>query len=339
MLIEFECPVCFAVLRVDERHASRAIDCPSCREPVRVPDGGDDAEAIVEWDSVVDQSTTPRICHVCGTRNLPEATECRNCGESFVDDTDETPPWATDEETDPFVPRFGVDDVFGDSWRVFRADFGPCVLGYVVSSMVWLGGVVVGMIPVGMVALALGAGPVPEMAAFVGVPLAGLVLLFVTTYSLVGLMNFYEHVVRNGKSDVTLLFSGSRFVVRLTLLYLLLTLIVGVGLAAFVIPGLVAYTVYWPAPLVLVEKDCGVFESLERGRKLSRGHRGTLFAISLASFVLWFAGAFVAGIFVIVTAPITVLLTTLTYLRLAGHARVERGELVIDSSDPVLAPS
>lgn len=319
MAIDFECPFCLAMLRVDERFAARSIECPACRDRVSIPELPED-DFELEWADVAEPTFS--VCDLCGTRNLPEAVNCRSCGDPLQavakDGRRHTDATISDDEVlPPASSVFGLQDLLVDGWNLYRRDFGPCVLGYLVSMLVWVIGFIGGMIPVGMIGLALQLGPGNGLAGFVLIALIGFVFFLVTTYSQIGLMIYYEHLARYGRGDLGLLFHGSRFLGRMMLLNLLQTLFLLAGLLAFVVPGLIAHAVYWPASFVLVERDCTVMQSLEYGRRISRGHRGTLLAVSLFSLLVTLFGVFVAGIGCLVTTPLVNLLWTSGYLRMS----------------------
>ncbi len=61
----------------------------------------------------------------------------------------------------------------------------------------------------------------------------------------------------------------------------LLVLIIGAGFLALVIPGIIAYCVFWVAVPVAVVERPGVLESLRRSRELTRGDRLPIFGIVL----------------------------------------------------------
>ncbi len=67
------------------------------------------------------------------------------------------------------------------------------------------------------------------------------------------------------------------------------SLIVVVGLAFLIVPGLILMTVYWVAlPVAVVERP-GVFASLSRSAELTKGNRWRIFSIMAIVFVVSFA--------------------------------------------------
>ncbi|HKF61067.1 MAG TPA: hypothetical protein VKB42_06885, partial [Dongiaceae bacterium] len=79
--------------------------------------------------------------------------------------------------------------------------------------------------------------------------------------------------------------------------------VVLLGLALFIIPGLVILTMYLVAVPVCVVEGLGAIRSLDRSRLLTKGHRWQIFAIYIAPivpiavfmFVLMIIGSLVAG--------------------------------------------
>jgi hypothetical protein len=61
--------------------------------------------------------------------------------------------------------------------------------------------------------------------------------------------------------------------------YLVLSIAVGAGLIALIVPGFIVMTMYIVSMPAIVQERVGVFGALDRAGKLSKGYRPTLFAI------------------------------------------------------------
>lgn len=90
--------------------------------------------------------------------------------------------------------------------------------------------------------------------------------------------------------------AGARFVLPLLGLGLLQALGIFVGMMFLIVPGFIL-AVVWSvsAPSLVVEKR-GVFESFQRSRDLTRGHRWSIFGLFVVYFILSMIIGTVAGI-------------------------------------------
>ena len=66
---------------------------------------------------------------------------------------------------------------------------------------------------------------------------------------------------------------------RLIGLYLLVTLYVVVGFILLIIPGLIMLRRYYLAPYVMIDKNCGIKEAMERSAAISKPYSGSIWGI------------------------------------------------------------
>lgn len=88
---------------------------------------------------------------------------------------------------------------------------------------------------------------------------------------------------------------GARFVLPLLGLGILQALGIAIGMLLLIVPGIIL-AIVWSvsAPSLVVEKR-GVFESFQRSRDLTRGHRWSIFGLFLIYMVISMIVGFVAG--------------------------------------------
>lgn len=70
---------------------------------------------------------------------------------------------------------------------------------------------------------------------------------------------------------------------------------------------------------LIVDRDEGVFDSLQTSLRITKGNAALIFVIYLLTFVINFAGALACFVGLIFTAPFTMLLLVVTYLALTGQ--------------------
>jgi hypothetical protein len=128
---------------------------------------------------------------------------------------------------------------------------------------------------------------------FVGI---GWVLSLIGTYILQGVV---VQITVNGLNGKTMT-PGAAFTAAASLFLPLLGLVIILGLGTMlgliilIVPGLILM-VLWAvaAPVVVVERR-GIFESLQRSRDLTRGHRWPIFGLQ----VIYFIGAMIVGLLI-----------------------------------------
>jgi hypothetical protein len=88
---------------------------------------------------------------------------------------------------------------------------------------------------------------------------------------------------------------GLRLIVPIFVVGVLISLLVGIGFAFFVIPGLILWTAFWVTIPAAVVERCGIFAAFGRSRTLTRGYRwhvlGLVLLIHVPLTVLIFAVA------------------------------------------------
>lgn len=91
---------------------------------------------------------------------------------------------------------------------------------------------------------------------------------------------------------------------RMVGLYLIVGFLTIVGLILLIIPGLIILRRYFLAPYVLIDKNCGITEAMQRSADMSKNHTGSIwrilgvmFLISLANVIPFIGGliAFILG--------------------------------------------
>lgn len=96
---------------------------------------------------------------------------------------------------------------------------------------------------------------------------------------------------------------------------LIVTLVVGVGLLLLIVPGLIFLYWFIFAPLVYVDKDIGILESLGESKRLVKGKLVELLGLAGTGFVLGIPGSipFVGALYNLVFTPISQLAFTYRY--------------------------
>ena len=104
------------------------------------------------------------------------------------------------------------------------------------------------------------------------------------------------------------------------LTHILFALIVVGGLLLLVVPGIIWAVTYGFAPLLCAAEGYGPIEALRESRRLTDGHRRSLFAFGLLCLGVNLLGALALGIGLFVTVPTTVTAAAHVLRRLQAHS-------------------
>lgn len=102
--------------------------------------------------------------------------------------------------------------------------------------------------------------------------------------------------LNNGSPAIgQILTDGMRFFSRVFLASLAVGLISVLGLVALIVPGLIAYTMFYLAPTLAVSEGCGALDALSRSEALTKGRRWPVFGLVVASVGFLLGGVILLG--------------------------------------------
>ena len=215
------------------------------------------------------------------------------------------------------------------AWTLFKEHAGILIGSTVVIMVV---GFAISMIQqvvqmIAMQAAIQGAGP-PGRGGSDTIAMAvlfGTTLLFtlisaaVQMFFVTGLINIQLRIARGQQADFGMLFSGGRWYLKLFLGYLLFAIIVCLGFMALIIPGIYLTMRYWSFMHFIVDKDCGIMESLKLASEASKGNMGETFLLGLLSIGLVILGYIMLCFGILVTMPVIYLSLTIAYLMMTAQ--------------------
>ena len=108
----------------------------------------------------------------------------------------------------------------------------------------------------------------------------------------------------------------SRKVFSLFFAYILYWIIVGIGLALLIVPGVYFALRFMFVPQIIVEENVGAIASLRRSWEITRGATGQIFKLALACCGIMLLGNMALGIGVFVAIPLVLLMIGAAYRRL-----------------------
>ena len=161
--------------------------------------------------------------------------------------------------------------------------------------------------------------------------------IFITMILELGLIRLYLTLIdTDQESKLAELFSEYRLFWRYlggTILYVLMVIL---GLILLILPGIYLALKYQFFVYLLVDKNLGVFESLQTSARMTEGEKWQLFGLSLALLALNIAGALALLIGLLVTIPVSALAFVFVYRKLSK--RLEQGVTPVTPA-PVVAAS
>lgn len=321
--ISFNCEHCGKALTTTDDKAGWKAKCPGCGEVIMVPepdeaairdeDEGDDE--IGEGEPPPRETTGAKTCPMCGAENPRRARTCAACGEEFEKSDVEK------RQQQGIV--FDPGDVVSASWQIYKREFGV-VLGAVliagiISNMVSAPSIVIGFIQDFQRNQGLDPEPVLELLYWVFFIPAQLVGLFLN----IGVNRVLFKVARGKETGIGEIFSGGRYFLRMLGSTLLFALMLMVGFAACIVPGVIVALMFWPFAWVLIDEDSPGIDCLWRARELTRGNWGSAFLLALVGFGLVLLGFAACCIGFIFTFPLAQLLPAVAYCRMTGQRTSE----------------
>ncbi len=211
-----------------------------------------------------------------------------------------------------------IGEVFSRAWEMFKPNWVVLVLTvFIVGMLSTIPNMAITM--VGLVAR--GGKQVvmfsPEYWTQTG--FGGGSTLLVTYLFWPGTVRIFIAVARGQQAQLGMLFSAFRRTPAVLATGLLQTILVVVGLAFLVIPGIYLGCALFASTTYAAEAELGPIESLKASFKATEGQRGRIFLflivtqlINLGGFMACCVGTFVAG-------PVVYLAMVIVYLRISGR--------------------
>jgi hypothetical protein len=185
-----------------------------------------------------------------------------------------------------------------DAWGLFKVDLGPLVItALVAGAIVDVASLIVRLIVGGGLAAArfgsFGAGIGAVTAVFATVVLA-LISVIVYSWMLAVVTRMILRRVREHRPAEYSDMNGFDELLTFMVAYLVLGVIVVVGWAILVIPGVIVTTLWIFAPPLIVDRKLSLGEAMGESQRMAAAPS------YVTTFITWFVGAMVVGILVFV---------------------------------------
>src|SRR5579859_3268383 len=214
----------------------------------------------------------------------------------------------------PGVPQpWTVGEMFSIAWARFKPN-------WVVLVFSWFALMAISMVLGFATMIAIGARAVPPdsplaIRMMVG---SGFVRLLVTAFLQVGLLRISLDVARDRTPSFGALFLGGDRFFALLGVFLLQSLIVVVGLLLLVVPGVIAALGLSLTQYYVVDAKMGPIDAMKASWAATRGQKGEIFVLLLASVGVMLLGALACCLGMLVAAPVALVALSAGYTRISG---------------------
>ncbi|MEX0599948.1 MAG: hypothetical protein WD021_10275 [Rhodothermales bacterium] len=195
-------------------------------------------------------------------------------------------------------PDLDVRSLFTRGWRVFKEHMGLMIAVFILYSLLTGGGVLWDrsgwFFDFGQILMYAIAGPVTA-----------------------GVYMFALRLIRDEEPDLGEMFLGFREFGRSFGVFVLYSVMMIVGFALLVAPGVYVAVALMPAMFLVLDDDLGVIDTLQKAWAMTEGHRGAIFLVALALVGLNLLGLafFIVGI--VFTGALSLLIGAAMYDELA----------------------
>ncbi|UCG55000.1 MAG: zinc ribbon domain-containing protein [Dehalococcoidia bacterium] len=213
-------------------------------------------------------------CKSCGQDNPQEARFCSNCGASLI-------------ATSKSFPRITVGSSYGNGWRqlwkYFLELFLILIIGFIIG------------IPSGMGGWSQGTA-----SGFLG--FLGMVYTILIVWPVdYGVSFSYLKASRGDTLEVKNMFEAFKNYWNAVLASLLVTIIVGIGLIVFIVPGIIFACKLVFTPYLVVDRKMAVIEAVKGSWRMTGGYTWKVFLMGLLAIPIFIAGLICFGVGVIIS--------------------------------------
>jgi uncharacterized membrane protein len=194
---------------------------------------------------------------------------------------------------------------FKDAWRLFRLDLGPLLVTALIASVILgIASVLLLAVMAGGIGLARYGGAVGDVfgsaSAFFAFILVFVVGLLVYAWAAATMFRMIVRRVREGRPATYADMKETDEIGAFAVAFVILGVLIGIGYALLVVPGLILVTLWIYALPLVVDRRISVGEAMSESRRLAAAPG------YFTTFLTWLVGALVVGIIVSVLNVIPV---------------------------------
>ena len=152
--------------------------------------------------------------------------------------------------------------------------------------------------------------------------LSSLIAIFLAPAFFMGIVMIYLNLTKGQKPAVGDIFKGFHIYGKAVWLFVITQFFTMLWSLLFIVPGIIKSIAYSMSPYILAENpDMTAREALNESKRITAGHKGELFVLSLSFFGWILLGCITFGIAMIYVAPYMQATMTNAYLNLKEQAQ------------------
>ncbi|HEX5615186.1 MAG TPA: YciC family protein [Acidimicrobiia bacterium] len=201
------------------------------------------------------------------------------------------------------APQLDIGTALNYAWRKFQQHAGPLIIIVLIAAIVQLAFGV----------LRLGADGIAAQLLFsiIGFVVGQIVMLGIYRAALL--------VTQGVDPEPGRVFNTDRLgdYIVASILY---SLAVGIGFVLCIIPGIIAAVLFAFYPYFVLDKNMGAIDALSASSNLVRANTGSAVGLLVVAFLLFLLGAVLCGVGLLVTGPVSLLMTAYGYRVLTNQS-------------------
>lgn len=211
-------------------------------------------------------------------------------------------------------------DVISTSWAIFKVDYG-ITIGAVFLANILMQVFAQAQNVLSVIAEALrqqgddSTASILIVLAYCCIPVSFAVQCFVQ----LGQARLLLNVARGEQAQISDLFSGGRYFWRMFGATILFSLMVGFGMLACLIPGIIWAMMYFSYVYALVDEDPRGMQCLSLARAAAKDNLGAILVLFIASIGINILGFLMFCVGIIATVPLTALILAVAYCKMTGQ--------------------
>lgn len=116
------------------------------------------------------------------------------------------------------------------------------------------------------------------------------------------------------------IFSKTSLVLKFIWTSFLFMLFCAFGTVAFIVPGIILFSAFFFAPVIVVDKNISGMAALKESMRITQGARAKILWFMLLIIVINILGAIFFGVGLLITYPVTIIAQTLLYKKLSQQS-------------------
>lgn len=309
MPIEFRCTQCNKLLRTGDDTAGRQAKCPECGTVMAIPVPDQQPVPPSQPMGGFQAATSP-----FGAAPAPAPPDSLNPYQSPAGLGPEPQFFAPPGEIRPTQIDFS--ETLSHTWAVFTERWLPVLGAFLLMTVISVAASFATQAIIGAVGAAAQDQVVIMTVSFV----TQIAYQVFAMWLGIGIQLFTLGVVRGEEARFGLLFAGGPYLLSILLCAILTSLIVLLGLALLIVPGIILGLMLLQAQMLIIDRKMGVIDAMSTSREVMAGNKMTVAGIYLVVGVLGLlATVLTCGLGYFGFLPYLMILNVVVYFSVTGQ--------------------